>query len=434
MNAFRRLSLSMLPALALLLTVPGGTSADGLLGIPTSTQPFGTFRGVAYVQYTGWFEGATVNGSYRVPYRITAPAKPSRGNGTLVVEPPHFAVPDVALAYLGPEFVFDRGFSHAQVGWGTFGYQILDPSALASGEAFIKAGPAICASNLCSGNTDFDIVADFARALRSASEARPLVGRVRQLYSIGASNSTEPLHALLHSEPGQGLFDLSFLITPPFAEHAIPPGGHEPPRGKGRVVLLTSEADVILFNAAALREVNRRHPRYRVYEVAGAPHIPNTWIPERPHPLGNDWTPFLRAVFLRADLWASRGWPPPASVYLHPADEGEIDPAYLFPTGIARDADLNARGGIRAPDLAIGRSRYLAVDFSFAPFFGDVVDLACEPLPDGSARFPTHGAYVRAFVRQVGRLLASGFLLPEDARAAATEAAHSDVGKPGSCP
>jgi len=433
MNVLRRLSSPLLPSLALLLTVPASASGDGVLEAPTSTEPFGIFRGVAYVQHAGWFEGKTDNGAYRVPYRITAPAKPSRGNGTLVVEPPHFQIPDVALAFLGPEFVFDRGFSHAQVGWGTFGYQILDPSALASG-AFIQAGPATCAFGLCPENTDFDIVADFARALRSDPVAHPLVGRVRRLYSIGASNSTEPLHALLHSEPGQGLFDLSFLVTPPFGEHAIPQGGHEPPRGAGRVVLLTSEADVILFNAAALREVNRRHPRYRVYEVAGAPHIPNTWIPERPNPLGNDWTPFLRAVFLRADLWASRGWPPPASVYLHPADEGEVDPVYSFPTGIARDADLNARGGIRAPDLAIGRSRYLAVDFSFAPFFGDVVDLACVPLPGRSARFPTHGAYVRAFVRQVGRLLASGFLLPEDARAAATEAAHSDVGKPGSCP
>ena len=276
-------------------------------------------------------------------------------------------------------------------------------------------------------------MADFTRALKSDSEARPLLGRVRRLYSIGASNSTEPLHALLHSEPGQGLFDLSFLVTPPVAEHAIPPGGHEPPRGAGRVVLLTSEADLILFNAAALREGNRLHPRYRVYEVAGAPHIPNTWFPDRPSPLGNDWTPFLRALFVSADRWATRGWPPPASVYLRPADEGESDPVYLFPTGIARDADLNARGGIRAPDLAIGRSRYLAVDFSFDPFFGNVIDLACVPL-HGSARFPSHRAYVRAFVRQVGRLLASGFLLPEDARAAATEAAHSDVGKPGSCP
>ena len=127
--------------------------------------------------------------------------------------------------------------------------------------------------------------------------------------------------------------------------------------------------------------------------------------------------------------------PPPASVWLKEAPDDESDPAYGWSTGIARDADFNARGGIRAPDLQIGRSQYLAVDFGFepAPFYGNVFDLACEPRADGSVRFPSHGAYVRAFVRQANRLLREGFLLPVDWKAAVKEAARSEVGNPGLC-
>ena len=109
---------------------------------------------------------------------------------------------------------------------------------------------------------------------------------------------------------------------------------------------------------------------------------------------------------------------------------------YGVPTGIARDADLNARGGIRAPDLDVGRTRFRAVlDFGFpSMLFGAVEDLACTLAPDGSARFPNHGAYIHRFVRQANRLWRQGFLLSDERRSLVKEAVDSDVGKPGSCP
>ena len=169
-----------------------------------------------------------------------------------------------------------------------------------------------------------------------------------------------------------------------------------------------------------------------MYEVAGAPHVANVLVPPRPSPLGNDWSAFARAVFVAADRWVTKGVRPPPSRPLK--ESADVDPVYGFPTGIARDGDGNARGGIRAPDLAVGRYHYLAVDFGFHPFFGNVHDLACEPRPDGGVRFPNHGAYVHRFVHQANRLLRRGFLLREDWKAAVKEAVHSDVGKPGSCP
>src|SRR5439155_17931220 len=117
--------------------------ASGVLAPPTAS-PAGTFGGIEYVQYDGIFAGRTSSGDYRVPYRITAPADPVRGNRTVLVEPSHFGFGLGALQhYLGPGFLFSRGFVHAGIGWSTasfgkgFDLRILDPTAPG---VFIKGG------------------------------------------------------------------------------------------------------------------------------------------------------------------------------------------------------------------------------------------------------------------------------------------------------
>ena len=113
-------------------TPASAAAADHLLA-PTAT-PAGTFAGVSYMQYDGIFEGETATGAFRVPYRITAPANRALGNGTVVVEPPHFAVGlGVLNLYLRRELLFTRGFAHAGIGWSKSlwpgeGNRILDPT------------------------------------------------------------------------------------------------------------------------------------------------------------------------------------------------------------------------------------------------------------------------------------------------------------------
>jgi hypothetical protein len=124
--------------------------------------------------------------------------------------------------------------------------------------------------------------------------------------------------------------------------------------------------------------------------------------------------------------------------HLVEAPPGEIDPVYGFPTGIARDEDGNAEGGVRLPDLHVGRAQYIALDVSVPglPVNGTSIDLACEPRSGDATqepRFARHGQYSSAFVRQVNRLRAAGFLLPEDGDAMKKTAARSSVGKPASC-
>jgi hypothetical protein len=138
---------------------------------------------------------------------------------------------------------------------------------------------------------------------------------------------------------------------------------------------------------------------------------------------------------MAGDRWVTEGIAPPPSVHLAEAPDGEVDPVYGRETGIARDDDGNARGGIRLPDVEIGRGQFIAADFDAhsAGLFGGVIDLQCTLLSHGKPRFPTHGAYVSRFVAVVNRLVADGFLLPKDANHLRRQAAHSDVGKPHIC-
>src|SRR5215470_6956557 len=134
MNGRSGIVLASLALAVVALLAPSPVAAEGEFGLPTATQ-IETFGGIAYLQYDGIFEGETSTGAYRVPYRITAPAHPSHGNRTVLIEPSHFAIGLGTLnVYLRRDFLFPRGFAHAGIGWSTtsFGdanFRILDPTA-----------------------------------------------------------------------------------------------------------------------------------------------------------------------------------------------------------------------------------------------------------------------------------------------------------------
>ena len=151
--------LSSLALAAAALLAPSLAAADGALGHPTTRTSVGTFGGIAYVQYDGIFEGQTSTGAYRVPYRISAPEnfeprKPDRRRRATSRR--HRALARSSV-YLRRDFLFSRGFVHAGIGWSTVGTRILDPSVPGT---FIEGG-----FRQFGGNTDDEIIVDFARAL-----------------------------------------------------------------------------------------------------------------------------------------------------------------------------------------------------------------------------------------------------------------------------
>lgn len=398
-------------------------AAEGRLEDIVSSS-YGTFDGVEYMKHEGRLAGLST-AAYSAYFEIVAPQDPAQGAGVVVVEALHPMGAAVRDSYITPE-ALNRGFTIAAVRWHP---DEVDPFEGYSTEEAVE------------------ILSTFARTLREGPEARDLIGEVQHMYATGISKATEPLLSLLHSPEGGGLFDLWFLFVPWWAgEHAQPPN-------TGKVMVFLTESDFVLSAILGLNTQILRgdSPTYRTYEIAGGPHVPNSpeqraiemWAEELAASTPLDWAPVAQALFWAGHRWAAEGLEPPPSAMLAQATAGEVDPVYQaeygleLETGIARDGDGNALGGIRLPDVALGRGQFIATNpgsFFGWGLFGDFKDLECEPLPDGSPRFRNHGAYVSQFAHQAESLVEAGFLLPEDAERMIAEAASSQVGKPGACP
>ena len=404
-----------------------------------SSSHFGSFGGISYTQHTGRFSGVTELGEFDMPFEVLTPTDPEQTNGSLLIEPPHFAFgPGGRDLILGRDLVLGTGLSYAAVGFGSHGLNVLDPVAsglMLAGESLTSPGafdptPVV----------DEEILIQFVRTLTDTESGRSLVGMVETTLAFGISQTAAVLLETLH-HPDGGLFDFTLLYLalwdPPFEAPATfqrLPHDFTPIDAVGRVAFVESEGDLLVSRAMEFRKAVSR-PDYRVYEVAGTSHLPSPLNPL-------DHAPIARAIFVGGQQWAAGGPPLPASRTLSVALAGVSDPVYGFPTGIQRDADLNALGGIRLPEVEVGTARFIAANFAIdaAPplglfgLLGGMVDLTCTPRPgEEDVRFPNHGSFVAPYVRQANALVAGGFLLSDDAERMKESAADSEIGLPGSC-
>lgn len=401
-----------------------------------TSEPFGTFNEVEFVRYTGRFEGTTSLGNYDVPFEIVAPADPSEGSGAVLFEAPHFLLAPLGRDFvLGRSLVFNRGLSYASVGWAGHASSVLDPSAtpiILAGEEVDNPG----APNPDSPH-DFELIVQFVNSLKSSPEAVSILGSDQLFYSFGLSQTSAAQFQILLGPNGPDLFDLN-LLTLQFWPHLFGSdvftrltGAFIPPDEIGRSIIVNTENELVLSDAEQFR-VTTNDADYRLYELAGLSHFP---LPPSFNPL--DYNPMIRAAFVAGDLWVRQGIEPPDDNLI--AETSGIDPVYGFETGIARDFNGNALGGVRRPEVNVGQATYIAslLDVEVIPglpgLAGTFIDLTCEPLPDGSVRFPSHGDYVRRFAHQANLLVNQGYLLPADAEAMKERAAESDIGKPGNC-
>lgn len=422
-------------------------AASDVRFVEDAALPFGTFGELEYVRHVGRFVGRSSLGEFRMPYEIIAPIRPELGNGTVLVEPPHFGFGPAGRDFvLGRELLFGRGFSYAAVGFGDNLLNVLDPTA---SDLVLAGAPVVNPTGFDPfGILDEEIIVQFAEAITTEPFAVEILGQVDRRYAYGISQTAAVMLELQRNVAGtdrQDQFDLTLLHValwhPPFFEDDqfdFLDGEFEPLEGVGRVLFVESEGDQVISDAEHFRRAIGV-PGYRVYEVAGAAHQPT---PDNPL----DHLAVARALFVAGDAWVRTGVEPPPSAILEAAPAGQIDPVHGFETGIARNGDLNALGGVRLPDLAVGRAQFIASDPAtlgpglppvFAILSGSMVDLACEPAwgspTDDESRFRNHGAYVRTYVRHADELRLQGFLLPADANALKARAAESEVGKPGTC-
>lgn len=345
-----------------------------------------------------------------MPYEIVVPAAPHVGNRTLLIEPPHFFLVTAARDFvIGPDLLFEMGFSYGTVGYGENPGNRLHPGET---DLFLAGLPI---DDVPAEFRDNEIIVQFTESLSEQLN-------VRRTYGYGFSQTAATLRQIFSDGLGTGLFDLTLLHV----TLLNPAVNFVPFESVGRVLFIAAEGDQVVTSSERFRSMAERRDA-RVYEVAGAAHQP--W-PTNPL---DHWM-IVRALFVRGDLWVRRGMAPPRSRLLKSAPAGELDPVYGFETGIARDTDGNALGGLRLPDIETHRALFIASDPSVEPFpglipglFGSTVDLSCEPEP----RFRDHADYVRKVVRQTLKLRGQGFLLDDDAITLIEEAKASNT---GNCP
>lgn len=379
------------------IVFPSTAWADGELAPPSAT-PVGSFGGIEYTQYDGIFEGESSTGAYRVPYRITAAADPSRANRTVLVEPPHnvvgLGVPDL---YLGRDFLLARGFAHAGVGYSTatfgpgFDLRILDPTVPG---VFIDGG-----FDDAGGRTDDEIIVDFARALSVDPEAHLLLGPVDRRYMTGFSDSSFPVLRLVMSGQADGVFDLAFPFTVggPDPQTALTDG-----RFDGKLVILNSEAEGVSANFV---DAGVAPSQYRFYAVAGTPHIPDFLVPF-PSSMTTpaSFQPELRAHFLQGDDWVRQGKAPPPSTHFLTADGVTLD---RDANGNAITVDARGRHVPRLPFIELGEARFIT---GFLGSYDQVKTIT-------ELGFTSPSKYVKAFDKKLKDYVKALGILADDADA-----------------
>jgi hypothetical protein len=405
----RRGALKLLGGTALGLLVlpvfPSTASAAGKLQPVLKTSSLGTFGGVKYVQYDGFFVGKTSTGNYRVPYRISTPANPRRANrSTVLVEPPHFALGTyLREGWLGRPFLFGRGFLHASVGYSTttsgpFVYRILDPAAQG---VFIDGG-AVDGN----GRTDDEIVVDFARALRSDPLARALIGPGARRYLAGFSDSAEPVKRIVASGLAKDVFDLAVPITTAGSEND-PQASIAAGKYSGKVITVNSEAE--WFDGRALEDRSTTPDHYRFFIVPGTPHVPD---PLCPGLFSNEstpasWQPALRAHFLQGHAWVTQGDAPPTSTRL--ATVGGDAEIARDSKGNALLVEITGASAARLPFVELGEATFIP------GFLGTY-----EPQPPPTIEqlgFSSFSEYLAAFGEALDVQVQAHYMLKEDANA-----------------
>lgn len=406
------------------------------------------------------------------------------GNGALLVDVPNRGRAYAQALYNSPRglpmqsgntdpgtgFLEDQGFSIAEVYWELGQGAELPSFRDAEGKTRFVEG------------VGFAVVRDTADFLAHAAVdgvgvANPLAGKIGRVLASGKSQDGRFLKTfLLHGfnyVDGRRVFDgmhvfvsgaglLPILATglgpgssadkaPSFAEPEFP-GVHDGPLTIGEVVaaavargevpprmmLVNSTVDYLSLRASLGRTGARGTAdlalpeTVRMYDVAGASHVTVASAPDcRLAPGRLDWAPVARATLLRLDRWVGGNVPPPPTTLmpLEPStDETVLQAPRALPEAVVqvprRDADGNAVGGVRLPDIAVPlgvhgvqnepSSFSCSLVGAYLPF-GRTEGEATDGRASLVERYGSEAGYQNR-VRVAARAsVASGFLLPMDA-------------------
>jgi len=430
---------------------------------------------------------------------LLMPAQPGKGNGSLIVDVPNRGrVYGIAL-YNSPRgepyesgtlaqgtgFLQDRGFSLLEVSWELGKGAELPSFTDDSGKTMYVEGAGFA---IMRDAADF-----FARAQADgAGTPNPLKGAINRTLASGKSQSgrflkTLLLHGfnqthghrvfdgmhifvsgagllpILRSSPGpesggngapsfanpefrgvnEGPFTIGEIIAQLAARKEAPP----------RIVMLSSTTDFLSLRASLGRtgaNGTGEQPipdNVRMYDIAGASHAvllkSDCKLPREQL----DWMPVSRATLIHLDKWIATNVPPPNSKLMPlvpAAGDPEVlqAPSFLPNAAIMRprrDADGNAMGGVRLPDVAVPlgthaaqqepKSFACALAGAFLPFAKtkDQREADNDKRLSLAERYLNRDEYVNKIRMAARALEKEGFLLPDDVAVIVNSAATSSA-------
>ncbi|SDS87715.1 alpha/beta hydrolase domain-containing protein [Bradyrhizobium canariense] len=437
---------------------------------------------------------------YSAKISLIFPKNPKDGNGTLLVDIPNRGRVYAQALYNSPRdepfesgtndvgtgFLQDHGFATAEVQW-EMGQGADLPTFIDSSEQkhFIEG-------------VGFAIVRDAADFLKNATAdtagtANPLHGAIKHALASGKSQSGRYLKTFLYNgfnmAEGRRVFDGMHVFVsgagmlpimqsstgpqssatgaPDFANPEFP-GVHNGVLTIGEIIkhvkdrgekpplmlMLSSTTDFYSLRASLGRTGGDGGtsdlpipPNVRMYDIAGASHavLPKAKCDLPPATL--DWSPVSRATLLHLDDWVAKGTEPPPS-RLMPLEPAGNNPMVLrapsnLPKAVIqipkRDADGNALGGVRLPDMQapLGANAQQNPPLSFTCMLAGAYVAFPRTQADADAKHDTHRPVLERYktrndyvnlIRGAARDLEhDGFLLPEDAAVIIQSAAASPL-------
>jgi hypothetical protein len=436
---------------------------------------------------------------YAAKFSLMFPKNPKAGNGTLLVDIPNrgrvyaqglYDSPrdepfESGTTDVGTGFLQDHGFAIAEVQW-ELGQGADLPTFTDSSEQkhFIEG-------------VGFAIVRDATDFLKnaaadSAGTANPLHGAIKRTLASGKSQSGRFLKTFLYNGfntvEGRRVFDGMHVMVsgagmlpimqsgtgpqssatgaPEFSNPEFP-GVHgeiltigdvikhvkERDEKPPLMIMLSSTTDFYSLRASLGRtgaDGTNEVPipaNVRMYDIAGASHAVLPKVKCDLPPARLDWSPVSRATLLHLDDWVAKGTEPPAN-RLMPLEPARDNPMVLrapanLPKAVIeipkRDADGNAIGGVRLPDMQVplGVNAQQNPPLSFSCMLAGAYVAFPRTQADADAahdthrpvleRYKTRNDYVNLIRGAARDLEHDGFLLPDDAAVIIQSAAASPL-------
>jgi hypothetical protein len=398
----------------------------------------------------------TPDAPYTSRILVRRPSDPGRSSGTVIVE-----LVNNARRYDWPflwplsyESFADRGDVWVGVTHSPAAADALkmhDPVRYASLSFEDPLVDGVCANGREMGSSEeglrWDIVSQVGALLKSDMPGRPLDGfEVEYVYGTThfaeLSTYVNAVHKYANLSDGSPVYD-GYLIKSNDYPGRINQCGMAPPNGDPRqitrgvnvpVIRIIAQGDVLSTHTRRRDDSDLPGDRYRLYEVAGAPHMDTIYYQHMPvledqevagqipylwyWPLAYQCDPEINllefpvmryatnAAFASLDLWVREGTPPPMASRIELVETGgEVE--------FGADSSGNGVGGVRSPYLDVPAATY----HTKTGGRGTCQNLAWKEAftwAELESRYGSSDAYNLLFAESVDRLVEERWLTPSD--------------------